>query len=624
MWHDNETTRDLIGFQRLADIIASFVADKNILPVTVGLFGDWGSGKSSTLGMVEAQLAQQDGVLALRFDGWLFEGYDDAKAALMTSILDHLTNHIKENQALWTKVEPRVMSLLRRINWFRAVGLAAKGILTLTSPAGATVVAGLTALDAINFLRQWAEDPDAFQKAVGALIKDESTTSEDMHESIREFRSEFDSLIQEAEVATLVVLIDDLDRCLPESIVSTLEAIKLFLSVPGTAFVIAADERIVRHAIARRYPREDYQEFDIAQEYLDKLVQIPCVIPPMDDVETETYIYLLFAERLLDPEAFDKLCDTVRQNRKNPALSQPLNYGIARGCIGEEARKLEEDFALAERIAPILARHLGGNPRLVKRFLNTFALRIRLSEFEGIQLDHGILAKLMVLERFHEDRFNDIYVWQAEQDGIPEEIAKLESAVSSPEGETDTEDEAYRRIWLDDPDLRAWLQMEPRLGGRNLAPYFYLARESLRVKAAGVRRLSQEQQELFASLQAPSKAVRQKAAEQLATMPDDQILTVYDALWVRVAANPKGSTALDGLIELAYRHEGSARRLLENLSGLSPANISRKIVPSIGMIDQHHPGLTDEVSKQLLVWVESGQSALSKAAKAVLKSKGKM
>ena len=618
MWHDNETTRDLIGFKRFADTIASLVTDKTILPVTIGLFGDWGSGKSSALGMVEHQVAEQQSVRTLRFDGWLFEGYDDAKAALMTTIVDHLTKHIRENQALWKKIKPRVMSLSRRINWFRAVGLAAKGILTLTSPAGAAVVAGLTVADAVSFLAQKAQDPGALEKTVKGLIKDESPATEDLHESIREFRFEFQSLIQEAGISALVVLIDDLDRCLPESIVSILEAIKLFLSVPGTAFVIAADERIVRQAIARRYPPESYQEFDIAQEYLDKLVQVPCILPSMDEVEAETYIYLLFAERVLSTEELEKLYDIVQKNRKNPALSQPLNFGIAKSCIGKEASKLEADFALAARIAPILAQHLGGNPRLVKRFLNTFALRIRLGKAEGIDLVQGILAKLMILERFHRDRFEELYKWQVEQQGVPVQIARLEDAVRK--GKTKTiKDEALFTIWLGDSDLKKWLNLDPPLAQKNLAPYFHLARESLKVKLPGGRRLSQEQQELFAALQSGSRTAQQNAAKVLASKPDNEVFAVYDALWARVETNPKESKALDGLMELAYRHEGSARRLLGGFQKLSPASIDSGTVPRFAKICQCHPGLKGAVNAQISTWAESGHRGLAEAAQAVLK-----
>ena len=91
MWHDNEASIDLLGYERFANTICSLTKQIDLLPVTIGLFGDWGSGKSSVLGMVEQTYAEQSDSLCLRFDGWLFEGYDDAKAALMTDIIQGIT-----------------------------------------------------------------------------------------------------------------------------------------------------------------------------------------------------------------------------------------------------------------------------------------------------------------------------------------------------------------------------------------------------------------------------------------------------------------------------------------------------------------------------------------------------
>jgi hypothetical protein len=56
MWSDNETSNDLIGFQVHADLVRSVVTDDKMLPVTIGVFGDWGGGKTSIMKMLQRDL----------------------------------------------------------------------------------------------------------------------------------------------------------------------------------------------------------------------------------------------------------------------------------------------------------------------------------------------------------------------------------------------------------------------------------------------------------------------------------------------------------------------------------------------------------------------------------------
>src|SRR5690348_15915095 len=86
MWNDNDTSTDLIDFDHLVYGITHIIKNDDLLPCTIGVFGDWGSGKSSLLRMVEKNVSTDDKILVVRFNGWLFEGYDDAKTALITSI----------------------------------------------------------------------------------------------------------------------------------------------------------------------------------------------------------------------------------------------------------------------------------------------------------------------------------------------------------------------------------------------------------------------------------------------------------------------------------------------------------------------------------------------------------
>src|SRR5688572_2348530 len=104
MWTDVETSEDLIGFRVHADLIRDVVTDRTLLPATIGVFGDWGGGKTSIMKMLSRDLdpdattdvankARYERIACLYINGWLFEGYDDAKSALLSAVLMTLGEH---------------------------------------------------------------------------------------------------------------------------------------------------------------------------------------------------------------------------------------------------------------------------------------------------------------------------------------------------------------------------------------------------------------------------------------------------------------------------------------------------------------------------------------------------
>lgn len=92
MWSDHETDQDFLGFTHLVKAVTDVIVRDDLLPATIGVYGDWGGGKSSLLKMVAADLSAREDFLVLQLNGWLFEGYDDAKTALMETILDEIAS----------------------------------------------------------------------------------------------------------------------------------------------------------------------------------------------------------------------------------------------------------------------------------------------------------------------------------------------------------------------------------------------------------------------------------------------------------------------------------------------------------------------------------------------------
>src|SRR4029077_11977856 len=124
MWSENESKQDLLGFQYLAQAVISIVKKEALLPATIGVFGDWGGGKSTLIDIVQAKLMNDDerkaGTVVLSFNGWLFEGYEGAKTALMGTILEELQEHETFVNKATDEGKKLMKSLMRRVDWMKA------------------------------------------------------------------------------------------------------------------------------------------------------------------------------------------------------------------------------------------------------------------------------------------------------------------------------------------------------------------------------------------------------------------------------------------------------------------------------------------------------------------------
>jgi len=489
MWADNETSEDLLGFKIHADLIIDVLNDNSVLPITIGVFGDWGSGKSSILKIINDQLSGKDGVLknntlVLYFNGWLFEGYDDAKAALLESIIEQFAEH----KTIGNKVKDSTTKLLKSVKWMRVLGLGFKKIVLPATSAYLTGGISLIPYLAKEFselnsdtLIDKLKGNDSENFLSGLINKNE----EDETKLVRTFRRDFTEMIEKSDIEKLVVIIDDLDRCTPERLIENLEAIKLFLNVDKTAFIIGADPRIVKHAIEFRYKTDrienasdlDTRNERIVSDYLEKLIQLPYTLPKLSDHEVETYMTLLFCKNELSQETFIKVLDAFKQHQINNRYGV-YGFGNIQALITDEERAiLSESVSLIASLSSIITEGLNGNPRQIKRFLNTFMLRKRLVDIAGIQnFKVDVLIKLMVLEYSKLGLFKKIYEWQISQEGEPKELVSLEEFAQQKDIEKIKTE--FDSDWSSEKIMR-WLNVEPKLSNSDLRDYFWISRDQL-------------------------------------------------------------------------------------------------------------------------------------------------
>lgn len=490
--NDNETAVDLLQYEPIAKSVVALVEGTGAAPITIGLHGDWGAGKSSVLAMVEAAMQGREFVLCLRFNGWTFQGFEDAKVAMLQSIVGEIAKARPGHVVL----KQKAVALLKRINWLK-VAKKAGGL-------GFTLATGLPSPDQISDLTGIAKglvakgraaltggDAESMMSAAEGFLKEAEEPPGDVPMEISRFREDFKSLLAEAKIKQLVILVDDLDRCLPNTVIETLEAIRLFLFVENSAFVIAVDEAMVEYAVRQHFPDlpSIISASSYARNYLEKLIQVPLRIPALGPAETRTYVALLLLEKQLpDAKAFAPYLALARELLAQPWKNHGLDRSAVEARLGSVPNEAESALTLAAQVTPLLTEGTKGNPRQVKRFLNALILRERIADARGFLQDiqRPALAKLMLLERFAPQAYDQLVAaLAAAAEGKLPELARLEGKREEPKGaelgnggsaKTHEAEESFAD-WPESPVLVGWLRLEPKLGELDLRPYVFITRD---------------------------------------------------------------------------------------------------------------------------------------------------
>ena len=516
LWSDEPSPVDLLAFGAVAETAVEAVLDDKLDPIALGISGPWGSGKSTILKLINAELDSRgvanadEQILVVETDPWRYDPDVGAKATLILEVLNALTVELEKHDGVPEEVEGALKKLAKRVNWVKALKLAARSSITLQLPG----------IDDLS-----------------SLVNDGDVDGDPEPRNLDEFRQDFAELLaceQLSHVRRVVVLVDDLDRCLPDTVVDTLETMRLFLSVPKMSFVIAADEDRVADALRDRYPAGNGSagEEEPARLYLHKIVQTTLRLPALSRFDTEAYLLLL----LLQSRVEDQLTETQFEQVVEGCTELRIAARTIDSIKIPKGLDIASEMQFAARLTPILYEKLRGNPRRVKRFLNDLNVRSSIAERRGIELDVSVVAKLMVLELLLPKEFDRVLGWLARGE-LRRRLAKLEEIAGrsvpteKPDGAKNQEsvhntakkprskngtvtsakrnDDSGKDESFTDNLIR-WAKLPPSLEDIDLSPYLHLAASftgTLLIDSGLPERLMDVAANLLSSSRASQKSV---------------------------------------------------------------------------------------------------------------------
>lgn len=575
MWKDIETSEDLLGYRFHAKLLKEIVLDKSMLPTSIGIFGNWGYGKSSLMLLMEKeineeitkQVAEENNprILQVRFNGWQYESYETTKYSLIQVLLDSVEKYLSDNRDIFDKLD----IILKRINLLKL------GVLLLKKYVWDKIP---------NAIKSNLPTADDLKKCVGVDdITKFQNEFQNEHTSlfVTKFRTLLESIVEDAKFDSIIVYIDDLDRCSGEKMIECIEAIKLFLNVKNTAFVLGADERMVERAIKEHYPeieQDKRQIYSPFSDYLEKLIQIPYRLPRLS--LNEQYTYILF---LLLKSKYPNFFNAVIKDYNDYKNKEPFgNYDAEkmRAALGEN--KIPDVEALIP-IIPMMTRFLNGSPRQLKRFLNTFDLRMRMVQVANIrEIEPTVLAKLMLLEyNFKYQRlFESLYGMQLLGDGIIDKIGEVEECARQ---KKKLNDKRWQE-WEEDNLVLDWLSLSPSLSGVNLKEYFWIARDSLKNSVPVESLVSNVARRFYLTLRNKQSAIAKKKflQEEIAKLEDEERQMVIMLLNHDFTKNPNDSKVLellqaDSEVRVLIQNESDCKSLFSHVDTL-------KMEPAWGVI----------------------------------------
>ena len=422
--NDTVADTDQLGFGVYVNAFADLIMSEYTKPpLTIGIFGSWGMGKSFLLEHIRRTIEDRQAagsrpgprIHTVCFNAWEYSATDAIWPALVRKVvkeLDQLSSW-PWRKRVWTRLRWNLRRELRSVRTqLVTAGLALAIVATFAVGKHGLAVGlgGLTALLGIGGLVKAANDPVA-KWVTGLFAGSDYGGQIGLMEDIKHDLGVLERRLhvdgdKAGPTDRILVIIDDLDRCEPAKAVEVLQAVNLLLNFPSFIVCLGIDARIITAAVEKHYEGLLGTAGASGYEYLDKIVQIPFRIPEPNPNDITAFIRSQLAVRqdptpaagstdeLIDGSAEAELPDIYPQEGSSPTAAGHLNEESEQRLSAVEQLAVAPAPSLAEvlftadelQAFELFVPYLRPNPRHLKRLINVYRLVRSLGLAEGERL----------------------------------------------------------------------------------------------------------------------------------------------------------------------------------------------------------------------------------------------
>jgi hypothetical protein len=332
-----------LGLSRYATALTDFIQDCET-PITIGIQGDWGVGKTSLLNMVNDRLANAkygDRMYpVIYFNTWQYAQLDQ-EDHLTVAMLNDIVERIRELNSAPASAKEKAGDILKSVGSMAA----SLGNQMVKSKTGVDVRQG------IDEVRGEGDATPAFLQVMHLMV-----------EYKQQFRDLVETFMEDKdERSRLVIMIDDLDRIRPARALDLLSSVKNFLDVPYCVFVLAVDYSVIQRGVEAKLGTAERKQH--GKSYFDKIIQVPFNMP-VSSYHVDRYIMSLLG--------WTQNNGSGKYKRSGGHIDDI--YLKRHQSIKEKEAKEIENFT---RLT------VGKNPRSIKRAVNYFSLLKRVFDENG-------------------------------------------------------------------------------------------------------------------------------------------------------------------------------------------------------------------------------------------------